>query len=41
VLEGEAPADLPDLLTDYFQLTPQGWGKDICGGNYDWLVSSR
>jgi toluene monooxygenase system protein A len=41
VLEGEAPANLPDLLTDYFQLTPQGWGKDICSGNYDWLVSSR
>jgi len=41
VLEGEAPANLPDLLTDYFQLTPQGWGKDICGGYYDWLVNSR
>jgi toluene monooxygenase system protein A len=41
VLEGEAPANLPDLLTDYFQLTPQGWGKDICAGNYAWLAGSR
>jgi toluene monooxygenase system protein A len=40
VLEGEAPATLPDLLIDYFQLTPEGWGKDICSGNYDWLVNS-
>jgi len=37
ILTGEAPASLPDLLTKYFQLTPETWGKDMYGGNYEWL----
>lgn len=34
VLCGEAPADFAALLTDYFKLTPDTWGKDACGGIY-------
>jgi toluene monooxygenase system protein A len=41
VLTGEAPASLPDLLTAYFRLTPETWGKDVCGGKYDWLSKAR
>jgi hypothetical protein len=28
---------MPELLTDYFRLTPATWGKDAYAGNYDWL----
>jgi toluene monooxygenase system protein A len=41
VLSGEAPADLGRLLTEYFQLTPDTWGKDACSGDYQWLRSPR
>jgi toluene monooxygenase system protein A len=41
VLTGEAPANLPDLLTAYFRLTPETWEKDVCGGEYDWLSKAR
>jgi toluene monooxygenase system protein A len=41
VLTGEAPASLPDLLTQYFRLTPQTWGKDVCGGAYNWLSKAH
>jgi toluene monooxygenase system protein A len=37
ILAGEAPANLPDLLTHYFYLTPETWGKDAYGGKYPWL----
>ena len=37
VLSGEAPAELPKLLIDYFRLTPDTWGKDVYNGDYDWL----
>jgi toluene monooxygenase system protein A len=37
VLSGEAPADFAALLTDYFRLTPDTWGKDVYAGDYDWL----
>jgi toluene monooxygenase system protein A len=37
ILAGEAPGNLPELLTEYFRLTPETWGKDICHGNYQWL----
>jgi hypothetical protein len=37
VLSGEAPADFNALLTDYFRLTPDTWGKDVYAGDYDWL----
>jgi hypothetical protein len=29
VLSGEALAQVPDLLTEYFRLTPDTWGKDL------------
>jgi toluene monooxygenase system protein A len=41
VLSGEAPAQLSDLLTEYFRLTPDTWGKDVHHGDYDWLVGRR
>jgi toluene monooxygenase system protein A len=41
VLSGEAPSNLPDLLTKYFQLTPETWGKDAYSGAYDWLAAKK
>ena len=37
VLSGEAPAQLSELLTKYFRLTPDTWGQDVYHGDYDWL----
>jgi toluene monooxygenase system protein A len=37
VLSGEAPAQLSELLTEYFRLTPDTWGRDVYHGDYDWL----
>lgn len=37
VLSGEAPASMPELVTEYFRLTPETWGKDAYAGKYDWL----
>ena len=39
VLSGEAPSELSDLLTEYFRLTPETWGKDVHHGDYDWLTA--
>ena len=41
VLSGEAPAELPKLLTEYFRLTPDTWGKDVYSGDYDWLAALK
>ena len=41
VLTGEAPADFTALLTDYFRLTPDTWGKDVYAGDYEWLKKAR
>jgi toluene monooxygenase system protein A len=41
VLSGEAPADLPNLLTEYFRLTPETWGKDVHHGSYEWLAALK
>ena len=41
VLSGEAPSSLPDLVTKYFQLTPETWGKDAYNGAYDWLPARK
>ena len=38
VLAGEAPGNLAAILTQYFGLTQQTWGRDVHGGRYDWLV---
>ena len=38
VLAGEAPANLAAILTQYFGLTQETWGRDAQGGRYDWLV---
>lgn len=40
VLAGEAPANLPDLVSQYFQLTPETCGKDMQGGKYAWLQAT-
>jgi toluene monooxygenase system protein A len=37
ILAGEAPANLIDLVTRYFSLSRETWGKDVAGGNYAWL----
>ena len=37
ILAGEAPANLLELLRQYFLLTQETWGKDASGGNYPWL----
>jgi toluene monooxygenase system protein A len=41
VLSGEAPAQLPELLTEYFRLTPDTWGKDVYNGAYDWNAAPK
>ena len=40
VLAGEAPANLVALLRRYFGLEYESWGKDVRGGDYDWLDRS-
>jgi toluene monooxygenase system protein A len=37
ILSGEAPANLIELLTQYFGLTPDTWGKDVARGDYAWM----
>ncbi len=37
VLAGEAPANLLQMLTQYFNLEKNVWGKDIYGGQYPWI----
>ncbi|HLY11848.1 MAG TPA: YHS domain-containing protein [Planctomycetota bacterium] len=37
ILAGKAPANLIDLLTRTFSLTPDTWGKDVASGRYAWL----
>ena len=41
VLAGEAPANLVAMLTQYFGLRFQTWGKDAFGGDYPWLQRRR
>lgn len=40
ILAGEAPANLIELLLQYFGLTQDTWGKDVMGGNYPWLAQA-
>jgi toluene monooxygenase system protein A len=37
ILEGSAPATLPELVQEYFGLAPEISGKDAFGGVYPWL----
>ena len=37
VLAGEAPGNLTAILTQYFGLTQETWGRDVERGRYDWL----
>jgi hypothetical protein len=37
VLCGDAPGNLMAMLTEYFGLDYDGWGKDAHGGDYPWL----
>ena len=41
ILSGEAPGNVLELLRNYFGLTPDVWGKDARGGDYDWLGVKR
>jgi len=41
ILSGEAPANLIELVTRYFDLPPERWGRDVQRGRYPWLVGSR
>jgi toluene monooxygenase system protein A len=38
ILAGQAPANVVQLVTEYFDLTPETWGKDAYHGNYPWLA---
>jgi hypothetical protein len=29
------------LLTEYFRLTPETWGKDVHHGSYEWLAALK
>jgi toluene monooxygenase system protein A len=40
ILAGEAPANLIELLLRYFDLSQEGWGRDVAGGRYPWLDPS-
>jgi toluene monooxygenase system protein A len=40
-ISGEAPENLRELLTSYFQLTPDTWGKDAYAGRYAWFATRR
>lgn len=37
ILSGEAPANLLELLRNYFGLDQDVWGKDMAGGRYPWM----
>jgi toluene monooxygenase system protein A len=37
VLHGEAPANLLAILTQYFGLRYETWGKDLYAGRYSWI----
>jgi toluene monooxygenase system protein A len=37
ILTGEAPANLIELVRDYFGLSEATWGKDAARGRYPWL----
>jgi len=41
VLAGEAPANLVAMLTKYFGLKYETWGKDAFGGDYSWMNRRR
>jgi toluene monooxygenase system protein A len=37
ILDGSAPGNLVQLVTDYFGLSKHEWGKDALRGRYPWL----
>lgn len=37
ILAGEAPANLLELVRNYFGLTYETWGKDMMRGDYAWM----
>ena len=41
ILAGEAPANLIELVRDYFGLTEATWGKDVARGRYSWLTHAK
>jgi toluene monooxygenase system protein A len=41
ILAGEAPANVLELVHNYFGLDQDGWGKDTGRGRYPWLVEPK
>lgn len=41
ILAGQGPANLIQLLGEYFQLTANTWGKDCYGGDYPWITRPK
>jgi len=41
ILAGKAPANLLELLRQYFGLQQDVWGKDAARGEYPWLARSE
>ncbi len=38
ILAGDAPANVMELVTSYFGLSPETWGRDARGGKYTWTA---
>ena len=41
ILAGEAPGNVIALVTDYFGLSEDRWGKDLMRGRYPWLEPNK
>jgi toluene monooxygenase system protein A len=40
ILAGEAPANVLELLRNYFDLNQTMWGKDVMNGDYPWMAAA-
>ena len=38
IIAGKAPANVVELLTRYFGLTSESWGRDVRSGDYPWMT---
>ncbi len=41
ILAGEVPTNLLEIVTRYFGLTEDSWGRDAFGGDYSWLKRDK
>jgi toluene monooxygenase system protein A len=41
IVAGQAPANVVELMTRYFGLDKESWGRDIRGGRYPWLEGTE